>query len=65
MNQYEQLNAGHAVDGYFIPRAGETKESAFNRAKAETLANMRKSLANVEALTLSQFTASGFQKHFK
>lgn len=65
MNQYEQTNAGHLIDGYFIPRPGESKIKAFERAKAETLKNLVASVANVEALTLEQFTASGFQTDFK
>ena len=65
MNEYEQINAGHCIDGYFIPHPGESKTAAFHRAKIEAVKNLQVQLANVESMSLEQFSAKGFQSDFK
>ena len=58
MSQYDIKNAAERVEGYFIPRPGESDEKAFERAKTETVANMKNALTQTESLTFDQWKAS-------
>ena len=55
MDRYSTQNAVDNVNGYFMPRPGESSQSAFVRAKAETIANIQKYVTNTEALTFEKF----------
>jgi len=58
MSQYDIKNAAERVEGYFILRPGECDEKAFERAKVETVINMKNALAQTEALTFDQWKSS-------
>lgn len=59
MNRYEKENAINTISGYYLPRPHETalgkKADAFERAKQETIDNLRKALANVEAISADEY----------
>lgn len=59
MTRYEKQNAAIRIDGYYDLRpheaALEKKTEAFERAKSETLKQMRDALVQTEALTLDDF----------
>lgn len=62
LTQSERIRAASAVDGYYLPRPHENPDNggtvaAFERAKAEYIATMRKNLANVEILDYASFMA--------
>ncbi|WP_305910439.1 hypothetical protein Q9L42_021255 (plasmid) [Methylomarinum sp. Ch1-1] len=61
MNRYEKQNAASRIDGYYNPRPHEAvlekHREAFDRAKAETLKNIRNALEQTEALTFEEFFA--------
>jgi len=59
MTQIQRENAIHRIRGYFLPKPGESNEAAFARAKEETLTNMRRDVADVEAVTPEQFNYQG------
>lgn len=59
MDRYQILNAASRIDGYYQPAPHEVAlkkhAEAFERAKSETLKNMKDALAQTEALTAEQF----------
>jgi hypothetical protein len=59
LNRYEKENAAERIYGYYLPRPEEValgnQVRAFERAKAETLMNLRAVVAQTEALTAEQF----------
>ncbi len=61
MNRYEKQNAAHRINDYYDLRPHEAalgkNVEAFERAKAETLKNMRDALAQTEAMTFAEFHA--------
>lgn len=55
MTQYEAQNAAMLIDGYFLPRPLEQTAPAFERAKAECLKHMRRSIECLEAMSIETF----------
>lgn len=55
MTQYEAQNAAWLIDGYLIPRNNEKAEAAFERAKAECLKHMHRSIECLEAMSIETF----------
>jgi hypothetical protein len=55
MTEYDIRNAAKRIDGYLTPRPHEMTRDAFERAKGETLANMRLALEQTESLTFGQW----------
>lgn len=63
MNRYERMNAAHKVDGYYNPPSSpsspsntfRTPDEAFDAAKEECIAHMRKSLSDLEHLSYPEF----------
>lgn len=57
MTQQEIEKAMHQLDGYYLPRPGETVVNAFLRAKTELLHQLAKDIDCVTAITSRQFAA--------
>lgn len=55
MTQYEIQNAIFAIDGYYVPRAGEPSSSAFQRAKVEAEKNLKDRLSHIEAISFGRW----------
>lgn len=57
MSRFEIENAVHQIDGYYDLNTAkqETKKQAFEKAKAETIKNFERYLANIKEITLDQF----------
>ena len=55
LTQYQIKNAVFKICGYFMSKPLEDDESAFNRAKMDTIAQLKKDLADVEGITFHQF----------
>jgi hypothetical protein len=55
LSQYEVQNAAALIDGYFIPRPLEQTESAFERARAECLKHMRRTVECLEEMTVEKY----------
>jgi hypothetical protein len=55
MDRYSTQNAVDVVNGYFTPRPGESSQSAFLRAKVESLSNIQRYVENIGALTYETF----------
>lgn len=62
LNRYQIDNAAFIIDGYFVRVPNKTEEDAFLRAREEAVASMKRSLANVEMLTLDQFLVATKRK---
>jgi hypothetical protein len=50
MAQNQRQNAIHKIDGYYLPRPGESHPKAFDRAKQQTIEQLRSDLENVEEI---------------
>lgn len=50
MTQSERQNAIHKIDGYYLPRPGESNQKAFARAKQQTIEQLRSDLKDVEEI---------------
>lgn len=50
-----QKRAKHFIQGYYLPKANEAKSKAFERARAETISNLKMALAEVEQLEETAF----------
>lgn len=57
MNRFEIQNAVDKIHGYYFPRINtpDSKEKAFERAKAEAIANIEKSIEDIKKTTFKQF----------
>jgi len=55
LDRYRKDSAMHRIEGYLIPRPGESYESSFHRAKAETVKYMRRDLADVHDIVVKDF----------
>jgi len=55
MDRYELRNASDLINGYYIPRQGETKKETFSRAQKETVENLKNQLQCVESLVLDKW----------
>lgn len=58
MTQYEIQNAIFAIDGYYVPRAGESPASAFLRAKVEAQNALKDRVAHIESITFPRWEAT-------
>lgn len=58
MTQYQIQNAVYKIDGYHMVKPLEPIESSFARAKAETIAQLKRDLDDVENITIAQFEGS-------
>ena len=63
MDRYSTQNAVDCVDGYFMRKPGESAQSAFLRAKAESVMNIQKYVPTIEALTFEKFMQATCLKH--
>ncbi len=55
MTQYQIQNAAHKINGYQISKPLESFEASFDRAKVDTINQLKKDLADVENLTFDQY----------
>lgn len=55
MPQIDEENAVEKIYGYYTPMPNESAESAFNRAKAETITNFELYLANVKHIDFERY----------
>lgn len=59
MTRYDLESVASKVDGYYLPRPDEElsgrNTAAFDRAKAETAAALRRQISCIEALTFGEF----------
>jgi hypothetical protein len=56
VNHYQEKNAVHIIDGYFLPTPSETERAAFERAKADALHHLGEQMQHVAAITFERFT---------
>lgn len=61
MDRYSKENAGHIIDGYFIPSSSDSDGEAFCRAKKEAVKNMENLIALVEGM--DEETFKSLKKH--
>ena len=55
MNQYQIKHAAEKIEGYVVPRPGELTESAFGRAKEETIKAYESYIKAFKELSFEQF----------
>lgn len=65
MNRYQITNACHKIHGYYMPKYNDTLETAFNKAKQETIEQLKKDLADVENITSEIFMSEIFNKVYE
>lgn len=60
MDRFSKFNALACIESYYLPRPHEEclgkYQDAFERAKHETLENMKKKISDIEEITFSDFT---------
>ena len=63
LNRYALRSAVEKIDGYYLPRPHErNKTDAFERAKHDCLASLRKQIQKIESITFEQFTSKDSRK---
>lgn len=59
MDRFSKSNAIACIKSYYLPRPHEEclgkQQVAFDRAKHETLENLRKKISDIEEITFSDF----------
>jgi hypothetical protein len=59
MDRFSKFNALASIESYYLPRPHEEclgkQQDAFERAKHETLENLKKKIADIEEITFSDF----------
>jgi len=57
MNQIQRKNCAEKIEGYLVPRPGESSEAAFSRAKRETIIAYQNFIENLYELSFDNFLA--------
>ena len=57
MDRYKRVFCSEKINGYFLPKANENSESAFNRAKAEAVDAYEASIKLLSSYSFIEFYA--------
>jgi hypothetical protein len=55
MTKSEAHTAAHRIDGYMIPRPGESLEATFSRAKQEAVFHLKQDLEDVDNMSWKHY----------